>query len=37
MLGGVVIGNPKHFLEILFKLVGDSEAKEKQFFLNTIR
>jgi len=37
MLGGVVIGNPTHFIDQLFALLGDDKIQEKAQYLNAVR
>ena len=36
-LGNVTIGNPRFFLEQVFQMIKDAEAKEKYLFLYSIR
>jgi len=36
-MGNVTIGNPNHFLALVFGLVSSSQEDQKYLFLNTIR
>ena len=36
-MGNISIGNPSHFLDKVFQLIGESQEAQKYLFLNTIK